>query len=122
MSNGIPNNIEQVLYRDLNREILYKLFINDNTQSIDVDEIDIIDEKVQSSSKEKEVRHREEKLLFLNLLMDYDLENQIERRKNAKYDYMNGLLLYIASNHHFKYGFGYKRQYTIFRPYTWAMV
>ena len=77
MSNGIPNNIEQVLYRDLNREILYKLFINDNTQSIDVDEIDIIDEKVQSSSKEKEVRHREEKLLFLNLLMDYDLENQI---------------------------------------------
>ena len=34
MSNGIPNNIEQVLYRDLNREILYKLFINDNTQSM----------------------------------------------------------------------------------------
>ena len=48
-----------------------------------------------------------DRLLFLNLLMDYDLENQIERRKNAKYDYMNGLLLYIASNHHFKYGFGY---------------
>lgn len=107
MSNGLPNNTEQVLSKDLNREILYKLFINDNAQSIDVDKIDMIDEEAQSSSKEREVRHRAEKLLFLNLLMDYDLENQIERRKNAKYDYMNGLLLYIASNHHFKYGFGY---------------
>lgn len=28
-------------------------------------------------------------------------------KKNAKYDYMTGLLLYIASNPRFKYGFGY---------------
>lgn len=107
MGNGIHNNIEQVLSKDLNREMLYKLFINDNAQSIDVAGIDMIDEGVQSSPKEQEVRHRAEKLLFLNLLMDDDLENQIERRKNAKYDYMNGLLLYIASNPRFKYGFGY---------------
>ena len=107
MNNGTPNNLEQVLSKDLNREMLYKLFIKDNTQSIGVDEIDMIDEGVQSLSKEREVRHRAEKLLFLNLLMDYDLENQIERRKNAKYDYMTGLLLYIASNPRFKYGFGY---------------
>jgi len=82
MNNGTPNNLEQVLSKDLNREMLYKLFIKDNTQSIGVDEIDMIDEGVQSLSKEREVRHRAEKLLFLNLLMDYDLENQIERRKN----------------------------------------
>ena len=107
MENIYPSNFEQVLFKDLNREVLYKLFINSNAQSMDVDEIGMIDEGVQSSPKEREVRHRVEKLLFLNLLMDYDLENQIERRKNAKYDYMNGLLLYIASNHHFKYGFGY---------------
>lgn len=107
MENIYPSNLEQVLFKDLNREVLYKLFINSNAQSMDVDEIGMIDEGVQSSPKEREVRHRVEKLLFLNLLMDYDLENQIERRKNAKYDYMNGLLLYIASNHHFKYGFGY---------------
>ena len=107
MENIYPSNLEQVLFKDLDREVLYKLFINSNAQSMDVDEIGMINEGVQSSPKEREVRHRVEKLLFLNLLMDYDLENQIERRKNAKYDYMNGLLLYIASNHHFKYGFGY---------------
>ena len=107
MENIYPSNLEQVLFKDLNREVLYKLFINSNAQSMNVDEIGMIDEGVQSSPKEREVRHRVEKLLFLNLLMEYDLENQIERRKNAKYDYMNGLLLYIASNHHFKYGFGY---------------
>lgn len=100
MENIYPSNLEQVLFKDLDREVLYKLFINSNAQSMDVDEIGMIDEGVQVSPKEREVRHRVEKLLFLNLLMDYDLENQIERRKNAKYDYMNGLLLYIASNHH----------------------
>ena len=86
MENIYPSNLEQVLFKDLNREVLYKLFINSNAQSMDVDEIGMIDEGVQSSPKEREVRHRVEKLLFLNLLMDYDLENQIERRKNAKYD------------------------------------
>ena len=91
MENIYPSNLEQVLFKDLNREVLYKLFINSNAQSMDVDEIGMIDEGVQSSPKEREVRHRVEKLLFLNLLMDYDLENQIERRKNAKYDYMNGI-------------------------------
>lgn len=103
MNSKISNKLEHVLFKDLNRETLYKLFFENNVQSIDVDKIDTIDNDVQPL----EVRHRAEKLLFLNLLMDYDLENQIELRKNAKYDYMIGLLLYIASNPHFKYGFGY---------------
>lgn len=104
MNSKISNNHEQVLFNDLDRETLYKLFIENCIQSIDIDKIDTIDTESQPL-----VRHRAEKLLFLNLLMDYDLENQIERRKNAKYDYMIGLLLYIASNPHFKYGFGYFR-------------
>lgn len=107
MSNARPNNAEQVLFKDLNRELLYQLFLKDNVPSFDVDKINMIGTEARNSSKEGEIRHKAEKLLFLNLLMDDDLENQIERRKNAKYDYMNGLLLYIASNHHFKYGFGY---------------
>lgn len=103
MNSEISYNLEQVLSKDLNRETLYKLFIESNVQSINVDKIDAID----TESQPLDVRYRAEKLLFLNLLMDYDLENQIEQRKNAKYDYMIGLLLYIASNPHFKYGFGY---------------
>ena len=70
MENIYPSNLEQVLFKDLNREVLYKLFINSNAQSMDVDEIGMIDEGVQSSPKEREVRHRVEKLLFLNLLPD----------------------------------------------------
>lgn len=105
MNSETSNNLEQVLSKNLNRETLYKLFIESNVQSIDIDKIDTIDTESQSL----DVRHRVEKLMFLNLLMDYDLENQIERRKNAKYDYMIGLLLYIASKPHFKYGFGYFR-------------
>ena len=68
MNNGTPNNLEQVLSKDLNREMLYKLFIKDNTQSIGVDEIDMIDEGVQSLSKEREVRHRAEKLFICLIL------------------------------------------------------
>lgn len=103
MNSTISNNLEQVLSKDLTRETLYKLFIESNVQSINVDKINIIDTEDQPL----DVRHRVEKLLFLNLLMDYDLENQIEQRKNTKYDYMIGLLLYISSDPHFKYGFGY---------------
>lgn len=47
---------------------------------------------------------------FLNLLMDYDLENLMERGKNVKYDYMIGLLLYLVSDSHFKYSFGYFKE------------
>ena len=100
-------NREEVLSRNLTRDTLYKLYIEQNTTSIGVDEIGESNEDGKSSSEQSDIRHKAEKLLFLNLLMDPDLENQIERRKNVKYDYMTGLLLYIASNRHFKYGFGY---------------
>ena len=49
MENIYPSNLEQVLFKDLNREVLYKLFINSNAQSMNVDEIGMIDEEVQSS-------------------------------------------------------------------------
>lgn len=94
----------KVHLRDLDRETLYKLFINSSAQSL---EVDMLEKKKTSLRNNTDVRYREEKLLFLSLLMDYDLENQIERRKNAKYDYMIGLLLCIASNPRFKYTFGY---------------
>lgn len=53
MENIYPSNLEQVLFKDLNREVLYKLFINSNAQSMDVEEIGMIDEGVQSSPKER---------------------------------------------------------------------
>ena len=34
----------------------------------------------------------------------------VVERKNAKYDYMIGLLLYLSSNPRFKYGFGYFKE------------
>lgn len=53
MENIYPSNLEQVLFKDLNREVLYKLFFNSNAQSMDVDEIDMINEGVQSSPRER---------------------------------------------------------------------
>ena len=103
MNSGISENLGQVLSKDLNRKTLYKLFIKNNVQS---DDIDTIDSEIQPS----EVRYKAEKLLFLNLLMDYDLENLMERGKNVKYDYMIGLLLYLVSDSHFKYSFGYFKE------------
>jgi hypothetical protein len=64
-------------------------------------------ETVAPEKKLGNVRYCEEKLLFLNFLMDDLLENQIDRRRNMKYDYMVGLLQFVASNPHFKYGYGY---------------
>lgn len=103
--------------RDLTRETLYKMFIKSNAETIDISDVDEIDEAEDGApndgtptSKEPEVRHRAEKLLFLSMLMDDDLENQIERRKNAKYDYMIGLMRYISSNPRFKYSFGYFKE------------
>lgn len=111
MSNRISNNLEHIQSKDLNREKLYKLFIRNNTQSINIEDITETDTKAHSLLIEKEIRNSTEKLLFLNLLMDCDLESQIKQSKNAKYDYMTGLLLYITSNPHFKYGFGYFKDY-----------
>ena len=108
MDNEIPNNHKQVLSKDLNRETLFKLFFDNNILSIGVDKIGMTKEE-QPLFKEREVRYGAEKLLFLHLLMDSNLKNQIEQRKDVKYDYMIGLLLYIASNSHFKYSFGYFR-------------
>lgn len=107
MNKDATEKWDPVQFKDLDREALYKLFINSNTQSIEVEELD---KEVASSNYELAVRYRQEKLLFLNLLMDYDLENQIERRKNVRYDYMIGLLLCIASNPRFKYTFGYFKE------------
>lgn len=94
MDNEIPNNHKQVLSKDLNRETLFKLFFDNNILSIGVDKIGMTKEE-QPLFKEREVRYGAEKLLFLHLLMDSNLKNQIEQRKNVKYDYMIGLLLYI---------------------------
>lgn len=103
-----------VLTNDLTRETLYKLFIKSNTETVGIDDFDKIKEEgqpeKQSMTKNHDIRHRAEKLLFMSLLMDNDLENLIEKRKNTKYDYMTGLLLYIASNPRFKYGFGYFKE------------
>lgn len=108
------DTIKSVLTTDLTRETLYKLFIKSNTEIIridDLDEIEGVDKPENlSMTKNHDVRHLAEKLLFMSMLMDYDLENLIEKRKNAKYDYMIGLLLYLSSNPRFKYGFGYFKE------------
>lgn len=108
------DTIFSVLAKDLTRETLYRLFIKSNTEIIRIDDLDEIEvegqPEKQSMTKNHDVRHMAEKLLFMSLLMDNDLENLIEKRKNAKYDYMTGLLLYIASNPRFKYGFGYFKE------------
>lgn len=103
-----------ILTKDLTRETLYNFFVNHYTNSIGVDELDkgdVVTEKGNNpSSKLEDVRYRTEKLIFLNLLMDNNLENQIEKRKNAKYDYLMGLLLFVTSNPNFNYGFGYFKE------------
>lgn len=103
-----------VLTKDLTRETLYKLFIKSNIEIIGISDIDEIEEvgkpKNLSMTKNHEIRHFAEKLLFMSLLMDNNLENLIEKRKNAKYDYMIGLMLYISSNPQFQYGFGYFKE------------
>jgi hypothetical protein len=98
--------------KDLTRETLYNFFVNHCTDSIGVDELDKGDVVASNkqSSKLVDVRYRTEKLLFLNLLMDSNLENQIEKRKNTKYDYLIGLLLFVTSNTNFNYGFGYFKE------------
>ncbi|MCM1140136.1 MAG: hypothetical protein NC453_16345 [Muribaculum sp.] len=104
----------RILTKDLTRETLYNFFVNHYTDSIGVDELDkgdvATEKRANPSSKLEDVRYRTEKLLFLNLLMDSNLENQIEKRKNAKYDYLIGLLLFVSSNSNFNYGFGYFKE------------
>ncbi|MYM13270.1 hypothetical protein [Muribaculum intestinale] len=106
--------IISVLTKDLTRETLYKLFIKSNTEIIGINDLDGIEGMGKpenlSITKNHDVRHLAEKLLFMSMLMDNDLENLIERRKNAKYDYMIGLLFYLSSNPRFKYGFGYFKE------------
>ena len=103
-----------ILTKDLTRETLYKLFIKSNTEIIGIDDLDEIEgvgkSENLSMSKHQDVRHQAEKLLFMSMLMDNDLENLIEKRKNAKYDYMIGLLLYLSSNPRCKEGFGYFKE------------
>lgn len=106
MSKLLFSKYDKVLCKNFNREILYNLYIRDNTLSINVDDI-VKKENTTSYINESKIRYRAEKLILLNLLMDKDLENQIELRKNSKYDYLIGLLLFITSNQHFKYGYGY---------------
>lgn len=98
--------LEKVPIGALDRQKLYRLFIESSVPSIDVTEID----RDNLPKLNDDIRHKADKLLFLTLLMDYDLENQIEYRKNSKYDYLTGLLLYISSNPQFKYGFGYFKE------------
>lgn len=104
----------RILTKDLSRETLYNLFVKHSTESIEIDELDKGKGKKRkesnNSSKQKDIRYRAEKLVFLNLLMDSNLENQIEKRKNTKYDYMIGLLLFVSSNPNFNYGFGYFKE------------
>lgn len=108
------DTIISVLTKDLTRETLYKLFIKSNTEIIGINDLDEIEREGQpenlSMAKNHDVRHLADKLLFISLLMDNDLENLIEKRKNVKYDYMIGLLLYLSSNPRFKYGFGYFKE------------
>lgn len=108
------DTIKSVLTKDLTRETLYKLFIKSNTEIIGIDDLDEIEgvDKLENlpMTINHDVRHLAEKLLFMSMLMDNDLENLIEKRKNAKYDYMIGLLLYLSSNPRFKYGFGYFKE------------
>jgi hypothetical protein len=109
MSNVNKNKTTTIAIGTLNRNNLYELFIEKHTPSINVE--NICDRKAVESSETEGVRYKAEKLLFINLLLDCDLERQIDYRKNAKYDYMTGLLLYIASNPHSTYGFGYFLDY-----------
>ena len=108
------DTIKSILTKDLTRETLYKLFIKSNTEIIGIDDLDEIEgvDKPENlpMTINHDVRHLAEKLLFMSMLMDNDLENLIEKRKNAKYDYMIGLLLYLSSNPRFKYGFGYFKE------------
>ncbi|WP_438638736.1 hypothetical protein [Muribaculum intestinale] len=77
--------IISVLTKDLTRETLYKLFIKSNTEIIGINDLDGIEGMGKpenlSITKNHDVRHLAEKLLFMSMLMDNDLENLIERRK-----------------------------------------
>jgi len=97
-----------VKLHELTREKMFNLFMANTNPAVSVTDID---KSNTSGKKHKEkVRYETDKLILVNLLMDDDLENQIENRKNLKYDYMIGLLLYIASNPHFGYGYGYFKE------------
>lgn len=102
-----------ILTKDLSRETLYNLFVKHSVESIAIDDLKKGEDNGKgygNSSKQKDIRYKTEKLLFLNFLMDSDLENQIEKRKNAKYDYMIGLLFFVTSNPNFNYNFGYFKE------------
>lgn len=103
MANKDKDKLTTIAIGSLNRKNLYELFFERYTPSIRIEDID----NKELASEVDGVRYKAEKLIFMNLLLDYDLDAQIERRKNTKYDYLIGLLLYITSNSHFKYGFGY---------------
>jgi len=92
-------------FQDLNRESLYDKFFDDSNHAVSIEEID-----EQYTSAKEEIRYESDKRVFLELLMNPQLDNQIELRKNAKYDYMIGLLLYIASRRTFGYNFGYFKE------------
>lgn len=109
MDKGDFEKIDKVSLKELTRESLYKLFISHTTETVAVNDLIVVGKKGKSATSE-DVRYKLDILAFLSLMMDYDLENQIEHRKNAKYDYMIGLLLYVSSNSQFKYGFGYFKE------------
>lgn len=109
MDTGDFEKNDKILLKELTRESLYKLFISHSSETIAVTDLDAEGKKGNSAASE-DVRYKTDILVFLSLLMDYDLENQIEHRKNVKYDYMTGLLLYVSSNPQFKYGFGYFKE------------
>lgn len=105
MRKEIKMGVQTLYFRDCTRETLYKRFFDDVTTNIEVEDIDN-----ESKSEEPSIRYKAEKLLLLNFMMDPDLNNQIQLRKNGKYDYLAGLLLYISSNRTFGYGFGYFKE------------
>ena len=76
----------------------------------------------QKFAKEKETRYAEEKDLCITMLFTPFLSLQI--RRNVQYDYMIGFLLYLTSNCHFNYSFGYfKKKIELFDNImeTWDM-
>lgn len=105
MSDKDNKKLEALRFQDLSRESLYKKFFDDSNPAVSIEEIED-----QYASAKEDIRYESDKRIFLELLMDPQLDNHIELRKNAKYDYMIGLLLYVASKSTFGYNFGYFKE------------
>lgn len=97
------NQQSKILFKHLNRENLYNLFIYNNTTHINITELN----KLSKNKKVNEPKYKVEKLILLNLMMNNHLDSLFKNITDIKFDYIIGFLIYLTNNPQFKYSLGY---------------